>query len=1113
MVDYDRYRFDDNLDSLDFNSNKNASPVKMFNQSNYSSASPSRIGKTNNTYGSFSPSNRKSFNDDNRYSTGGETDTNKMTTPSTRQPKTPKRNIRIAELMTPGVSESEVNDNFHDFSTVMKKPPPVDFRTESNLGTSNHADRDLSDTPESMTSHKAMGNNVNPVRAASPLPARDNYRYGNNYERSRTTAYDQKQFKSGYHTSSGNEDFNKRENFNSASYGNFRAKDTLNQRSESPFTSRNYTINLQSSRFPHSNPDPAFIPDISGLNSLLSVSEDDFSSAKSKKALDGYKKLVNVPADPDGVAIEAAMKSFHRTLTQTQEENNRYANKIEELEKKNSRLSAKYDDLYKKYTQLEADHKNDKSSSSTQSDRLSKYMNQVSTFKDEIRQLEEKIIKKDKELEEANQRLLEQDEIILRQDSNKDQISHDSKAEIEAFKKEAEKYRKMASSMVSQLYEAEEEIKLLKQQTADPQPQWQSHPSVQAHFQPQSQSPYQFQQGANPDANNVQTQPISGNSGNGPSEVDILRENLEAVRKELAELKSARRSSPTQGQAGGTFQAPQAFSDFNVKPSTGIHTSVPSPQEPVPPTTQKEPDQYELELKDVAAKLDEIFNMLKGDKESAPSLNGQDVPENMPGADQESGNSIHVGQAEAVPLRRDTTSSTMEAENSNSQLKEILSQLSEYVRQHGLYSTNDNGSDASTILGSSRQQTTQKGNIQAGQPATRSRATTLVSPITNDADTQTTLRNSSKEYVYVPQNGDGSEEYFVIPVKKVAVSKTGQSFPDQDSQTKETLQAPLARSSARSNQPNISTPQAQSDPQLFRQSLPTDSQNVDPQARTQPDTKSNTKQWGRDVDEHHGPGVYMKCHACETPTKPARNDRNGSTRVDFQFSSPLAHDSAAEANLGASAHSRLYAQPQASGGHMLHSDTDLHNIRKTGYDWDDEPTPRPSTSAQKAFETVLSKIESDRNKLVDMYRELNSAYEETDPAFGKRKRHELAIQLHKLIDEIEGSSNQIYAMADIAHASPGTEFPSLFAKKSGGTEHVADRGAVNDASAKQGRGRPQRARVSGSTAGFVSTRQYPQHHFSKSDGDETSFENVSDGYFDSESDQTADYAGKYPWQT
>lgn len=87
MVDYDRYRFDDNLDSLDFNSNKNASPVKMFNQSNYSSASPSRIGKTNNTYGSYSPPNRKSFNDDNRYSTGGETDTNKMTTPSTRQPK------------------------------------------------------------------------------------------------------------------------------------------------------------------------------------------------------------------------------------------------------------------------------------------------------------------------------------------------------------------------------------------------------------------------------------------------------------------------------------------------------------------------------------------------------------------------------------------------------------------------------------------------------------------------------------------------------------------------------------------------------------------------------------------------------------------------------------------------------------------------------------------------------------------------------------------------------------------------------------------------------------------------------------------------------------------
>lgn len=116
----------------------------------------------------------------------------------------------------------------------MKKPPPVDFRTESNLGTSNHADRDLSDTPESMTSHKAMGNNVNPVRAASPLPTRDNYRYGNNYERSRTDAYGQKQFKSGHHTSSGNEDFNKRENFNNAPYGNFRAKDTLNQRSESP---------------------------------------------------------------------------------------------------------------------------------------------------------------------------------------------------------------------------------------------------------------------------------------------------------------------------------------------------------------------------------------------------------------------------------------------------------------------------------------------------------------------------------------------------------------------------------------------------------------------------------------------------------------------------------------------------------------------------------------------------------------------------------------------------------------------------------------------------------------------------------------------------------------
>lgn len=85
----------------------------------------------------------------------------------------------MSEIMNSGVSESEVQENFQNFSSVFDKLPPFSHRGafDSDIGalnTQNGAqNKDAPNTPES---HKAMGNNSNSSGNITPFAFNNNFR-------------------------------------------------------------------------------------------------------------------------------------------------------------------------------------------------------------------------------------------------------------------------------------------------------------------------------------------------------------------------------------------------------------------------------------------------------------------------------------------------------------------------------------------------------------------------------------------------------------------------------------------------------------------------------------------------------------------------------------------------------------------------------------------------------------------------------------------------------------------------------------------------------------------------------------------------------------------------
>lgn len=89
------------------------------------------------------------------------------------------------------------------------------------------------------------------------------------------------------------------------------------------------------------------------------------------------------------------------------------------------------------------------------------------------------------------------------------------------------------------------------------------------------------------------------------------------------------------------------------------------------------------------------------------------------------------------------------------------------------------------------------------------------------------------------------------------------------------------------------------------------------------------------------------------------------------------------------------------------------NLHSEDYNWEDEASNRPSTSAEEALKLILGKLKEEYGQLNTRLKDLTMSFGEGDPAVKKRQRDLIADRIRYLTKEIQSKADQIYALHDI----------------------------------------------------------------------------------------------------
>lgn len=85
--------------------------------------------------------------------------------------------------------------------------------------------------------------------------------------------------------------------------------------------------------------------------------------------------------------------------------------------------------------------------------------------------------------------------------------------------------------------------------------------------------------------------------------------------------------------------------------------------------------------------------------------------------------------------------------------------------------------------------------------------------------------------------------------------------------------------------------------------------------------------------------------------------------------------------------------------------------------WEEEATPRPFMQTEEAVKLIVAKMGSEFSSLKEAYADLIDAYNGANPSKERTRRHEIALELKSLVDEMESKADQIYAMYDVLAAT------------------------------------------------------------------------------------------------